>query len=130
MLDLHCHILPGVDDGPASLEEALGMARICVKDGITHITATPHCNRALRLLRADILPHVARFNGARAAAGLSLTVLPGSEIEVFDSASYRADFEAGVYCHLGDRRAFTLLEFSWDGRRYPPDAVELIGWLR
>ena len=45
MLDLHCNILPGVDDGATSLEEALAMARFCVRDGITHIVATPHCHR-------------------------------------------------------------------------------------
>src|SRR4051794_17777884 len=75
MLDLHCHILPGVDDGAASLEEALAMARFCVRDGITHLVATPHCHRHLRLLRADILPHVARFNEELARAQVPLTVL-------------------------------------------------------
>ncbi len=130
MLDLHCHILPGVDDGPSFPEEALAIARFCVRDGITHVAATPHCHRFLRLLRADILPHVARFNEALAEAGLPLTVLPGSEIQVTDSAAYRRDFEAGVYCQLGDGRAFTLLEFAWDERLYPPDAAGLVGWLR
>ncbi len=130
MLDLHCHILPEIDDGAASLDEALSMARFCVRDGITHITATPHCHRHLRMLRADILPHVARFNDELRRAEIALTVLPGAEIQVFDSAVYRRDFEAGLYCHLGDGRAFTLLEFSWDGRRYPSDAAELVQWLR
>ncbi|HWG44939.1 MAG TPA: CpsB/CapC family capsule biosynthesis tyrosine phosphatase [Gemmataceae bacterium] len=130
MLDLHCHILPGIDDGTASLEEALAMARFCVQDGITHITATPHCHRHLRLLRADVLPHVARFNEALAQAELPLTILPGSEIQVTDTSAYRRDFEAGLYCHLGDGHDFTLLEFNWDGRQYPSDAVELVCWLR
>ena len=62
MLDLHCHILPGVDDGAASLDEALAMARFCVRDGITHVVATPHCHRVTRLLRPDILPRVVRLN--------------------------------------------------------------------
>jgi protein-tyrosine phosphatase len=130
MLDLHCHILPGVDDGPASLDEALAMARFCVRDGITHVTATPHCHRHLRLLRADVLPHVARFNAELATAGLPLKVLPGSEIQVTDTAAYRRDFEAGLFCHLGDGRAFTLLEFNWEDQFYPPDAPELVRWLR
>ena len=130
MLDLHCHILPAVDDGPATLEEALSLARFCVQDGITHVVATPHCHRHLRLLRADVLPHVARFNAELDRAGLPLTVLPGSEIRVTDSAAYRRNFEAGLYCHLGDGRAFTLLEFAWQTERYPPDAADLVGWLR
>src|SRR5213076_1212809 len=100
MLDLHCHILPGVDDGAASLEEALAMARFCVRDGITHVAATPHCNPRIRLLRAQVLPHVAQFNQELARAGVPLTVLPGSEIQITDTNSYRRDFEAGVFCHL------------------------------
>jgi hypothetical protein len=54
MLDLHCHVLPGVDDGAASLDEALAMARFCVQDGITHVVATPQCHRRCRLLWANM----------------------------------------------------------------------------
>ena len=130
MLDLHCHILPGVNDGASSPEESLAMARFSASDGITHVIATPHCHTKCRLLRADILPHVARLNDAVATAGIPLTVLPGSEIQVTDSALYRQEFEAGLYCHLGDRPTFTLLEFNWKPERYPPDATELVEWLR
>jgi protein-tyrosine phosphatase len=130
MIDLHCHILPNVDDGPATLQEALAVARFAVADGITHVVATPHCHRHIRMVRALVLPHVRRFNEALADSEVPLTVLPGSEIQVHDSDRYRREFEAGLYCHLGDRPAFTLLEFAWDVHRYPADAPELIGWLR
>jgi protein-tyrosine phosphatase len=129
MLDLHCHILPGVDDGPATPQESLAVARFCVQDGITHIAATPHCHRYLRLLRADILPHVRRLNEELVQAGLSLTVLPGSEIQVIDVAAYRRDYLDGLYCHLGDDPAFTLLEVPWGDRLYPSDTTELVAWL-
>jgi protein-tyrosine phosphatase len=129
MLDLHCHILPGVDDGPATLDESLAVARLMADDGITHVVATPHCHRHIRMTRELVLPHVERFNEALADEDVRLTVLPGSEIQVFDSDLYRREYEAGVYCHLGDRPAFTLLEFPWDGRRYPTDAPQLIDWL-
>jgi protein-tyrosine phosphatase len=130
MLDLHCHILPGVDDGPATLAEALKLARKSAADGITHITATPHCHQHTRLLRPQILPAVARFNGELRRADVPLTVLPGSEIQLTDSAAYRRDFEAGLFCHLGDGRDFTLLELPWDGRKYPADAADVVAWLR
>ncbi|HEY7423097.1 MAG TPA: CpsB/CapC family capsule biosynthesis tyrosine phosphatase [Gemmataceae bacterium] len=130
MLDLHCHILPGVDDGAASLDEALAMAQFCVRDGITHVVATPHCHRHCRLLRHDVLPHVMRLKEELTQAGVPLIVMPGSEIQVTDSAAYRRDFEAGLYCHLGDGRTFTLLEFNWKAEKYPCDAPELIAWLR
>ena len=128
MIDLHCHILPEVDDGAASLEEALAMARFCVRDGITHITATPHCHRHIHLLRSDILPHVAAFNEELARERVPLTILPGSEIRLTSTAEYRREFE--LFCHLGDGRTFTLLEFDWKEQLYPADAPELVRWLR
>src|SRR5260221_4629557 len=42
MVDLHCHILPGIDDGPDNIEESLAMAEHAIADGITHVVATPH----------------------------------------------------------------------------------------
>lgn len=44
MIDLHCHILPGLDDGATSWEMAAEMYRIAAEDGIRHIVATPHAN--------------------------------------------------------------------------------------
>ena len=44
MIDLHCHILPGVDDGAASLQESLSMAEQAIAQGITHPLCTPHHN--------------------------------------------------------------------------------------
>ena len=42
MIDLHCHILPGLDDGPETIEESVEMAQAAMADGITHLVATPH----------------------------------------------------------------------------------------
>ena len=42
MIDIHCHILPGLDDGPESFEMSCQMAEMAVSEGITHIIATPH----------------------------------------------------------------------------------------
>lgn len=42
MIDIHCHLLPGIDDGPATIEEAIALARACVADGVTHGVVTPH----------------------------------------------------------------------------------------
>jgi protein-tyrosine phosphatase len=44
MVDIHCHILPDIDDGSKSWEMTAEMCRVAVRDGITHIVATPHCN--------------------------------------------------------------------------------------
>ncbi len=42
MIDLHCHLLPGIDDGPSTLEESLALCRLAVADGITRAIVTPH----------------------------------------------------------------------------------------
>ena len=42
MLDLHVHVLPGIDDGPRNLDDALKLARALVADGIELVVATPH----------------------------------------------------------------------------------------
>jgi len=44
MIDIHCHPLPGVDDGAEDFEAAIGMCRLSAVDGVTHLVATPHCN--------------------------------------------------------------------------------------
>lgn len=44
MIDLHCHILPAVDDGPSSWDTSIEMCRVAASDGIRHIVATPHAN--------------------------------------------------------------------------------------
>lgn len=44
MVDLHCHLLPGIDDGPKSWVATLEMCAKAVADGVTHLVATPHCN--------------------------------------------------------------------------------------
>ena len=115
---------------PATLEETLKMARFCVEDGIKHVIATPHCHRHIHLLRADVLPGVAQLNRELESAAIPLKILPGSEIQVTDSAAYRREFKAGLHCHLGDGRAFTLLEFNWAREQFPLDAAALIDWIR
>src|SRR5262249_191427 len=120
MLDLHCHILPGVDDGPPSPDQPLPMARFRAPAAIPHVPPP----RTWRLAGGDVLAAGARLTEEPAGAGVPLTVLPGSEVQVTDAAAYRREFEAGLYCPLGDGRAFTLLEFNWKGELYPPDAPE------
>jgi len=44
MIDIHSHLLPGLDDGSKSWEMTLEMCRLAMQDGITHIVATPHAN--------------------------------------------------------------------------------------
>ncbi|WP_309545160.1 CpsB/CapC family capsule biosynthesis tyrosine phosphatase, partial [Halobacillus trueperi] len=63
MIDIHSHILPGVDDGAQTIEESIQMAEAAVKDGITHIVATPHHNNgAYNNYKNNIKIQVAELN--------------------------------------------------------------------
>ena len=55
MIDIHCHVLPEVDDGPKSWDVAVEMCRMAAADGITHIVATPHANDRYAYDRAYLL---------------------------------------------------------------------------
>jgi protein-tyrosine phosphatase len=52
MVDIHCHILPGIDDGPKDWEIATQMLHVAAADGIGHIVATPHSNDQYRYDRS------------------------------------------------------------------------------
>jgi protein-tyrosine phosphatase len=60
MIDLHCHILPGLDDGPSEMVESLQMADIAVRDGITAIVATPHAYPDVFFPRAEEVEQAGR----------------------------------------------------------------------
>ncbi len=57
MIDIHCHILPGVDDGAADLSESVKMAKIAHADGISKIIATPHINEPSITRQSLIIRH-------------------------------------------------------------------------
>ena len=130
MIDFHCHVLPGIDDGASSWDESLAMARFCAADGIRRVFATPHCHKYVHNLRADILPKVDELNARLDAASISVEILAGSEIQVIDTADYRREFESGAFCHFGGGIEFTLLEFNWSREMFPAGAAELVAWLR
>jgi len=82
LIDLHCHILPGIDDGPKTLQESLEMARIFEQAGYSHVVATPHAVPGTTWMPGpeEIKSKLAGLNQAIAKNGIKLKVLPGMEI--------------------------------------------------
>jgi protein-tyrosine phosphatase len=108
MIDLHSHILPGLDDGALDLRDSLAMARVAAGDGIGRICATPHI-RADHDVRIRELPsRVAALNRALDEAGIAVRVLPGGEVAepIVDTL---ADDELELLC-LGGTGRWVLLE--------------------
>ena len=80
MIDIHCHILPGLDDGPSNLDWSLAMARAAVEAGTQMIVATPHIRADFDVDPTEIEPRVDLFNDRLKKERLPLRVLPGAEI--------------------------------------------------
>ena len=72
--DLHSHILPDVDDGPATLEESLALARAFVADGVERVVATPHVSLRMPTAPALIAERVAELRDALVAERIPLVV--------------------------------------------------------
>ena len=82
-IDIHVHILPGMDDGPSTLKESLEMARIAVENGTRIMISTPHCLNGVYVnWRKDILSACTELNSALEKHNIPLTLLPGAEIHL------------------------------------------------
>lgn len=83
MLDLHVHVLPGIDDGPRTLEDALALAQALADDGIEHIVATPHIYPGVFDNSASRIGEVFDdFQSAVSDAGIALTMTWAAEVRI------------------------------------------------
>ena len=84
MIDLHTHILPGMDDGAQTLAEALEMLQLAQQDGITHLVATPHIYRGpyQELNGEKIRKELSRLSSAAQQAGLEVNLFQGAEVHI------------------------------------------------
>lgn len=80
MIDLHFHVLPGIDDGPATIDASVALARAAVASGTHTLVATPHVSWRYRNDRETIATLVAALRTRLAAEEVALDVRPGAEI--------------------------------------------------
>lgn len=113
MIDLHCHLLPGLDDGARDLDEALAMARAMAQEGVRVVAATPHVHPRYRTPVAEMERALAELRQALAAAGVELDVRPGGEIALDELRGLPAGERARF--GLGGNPRLLLLEFPLHG---------------
>lgn len=114
MIDLHAHILPGLDDGPQDWDEALAMARAAAADGLTGMVATPHLFEHRGVYQGEmnrpgrILPVVREFRERLAEAGIDLEIYPGCEAPLF--VELPKFLEEGSILTINDGKRYLCLE--------------------
>jgi len=113
-VDIHCHCLPAVDDGPVTTAEALALCRALVDDGVTTVIATPHqlgrfsgCNEA-----AQIREDVSALNEELKSNDIALTIMPGADVRVDERICQL--LKADKILTLADGRKYILLELPHD----------------
>lgn len=108
-VDIHCHLLPGIDDGAENWDESLAMARLALDHGTTTIIATPHQLGSFGQNRGDeIRDLVAQLQQKLDNAGIGLNVLAGADVRIEPDMVER--IVAGDVLTLGDHRRHVLLE--------------------
>ncbi len=127
MIDLHTHILPGVDDGVKDEDEAVEFARAAFADGVRTLVATPHSKDGFfENGRAAVRAAVERLEGRLREAGIGLTLLPGAEVYIAPDLVERV--KDGRALTLGDNGKTLLLELSLS--QYPMDLQNVVFSLR
>lgn len=110
MIDLHCHLLPAVDDGPENLEESLDMVRYAISQGITHLLCTPHHNNGrYENEKQAVIEAVLALQTEIDQRKLPLTLLEGQEVRV--TGELMADLENDRLLFTDLENTYLLLEF-------------------
>jgi protein-tyrosine phosphatase len=125
VIDLHCHVLPGVDDGVRTLGESVELARAAAADGVTAIAATPHVRQDYPTTADTMEAKVAEVNEALREANVDVEILPGGELAL-EAMQALGD---GVFRFgLGGNPKLLLLEFPYHG--WPLSIAEVVFRLR
>lgn len=110
MIDLHCHILPGIDDGAEDVEASIGMAEKALSQGITHILCTPHQNNGEYVNpKSEVIGAVASLQAEFDKRNLPLTLFEGQEVHITGELIEEIQKDHILFTDLGD--TYFLLEF-------------------
>jgi protein-tyrosine phosphatase len=112
--DIHFHALPGVDDGPATMEESLELARLAVRDGTRTVVATPHIRREFVADPGEVRERVAELQDRLRLEGIPLYVLPGGELDA-RMVPHLAQRDLSQIAIGPDGNRWLLLEAPFDG---------------
>ncbi|MDF2725093.1 MAG: hypothetical protein K0Q59_4768 [Paenibacillus sp.] len=124
MIDIHCHILSGIDDGAKSVEESVEMARLAYEDGIRHIIATPHFTSTLLTYRDIVAVKMKQLQSLLNEQKIGITLHPGHEVRLESASFIERHIEERSFFYLGAPENFILFEQRWSD--YDPAVVDLV----
>lgn len=111
-VELHCHILPDVDDGAANMDESLEMCRRYARQGTETITATPHSGGPWKILEAgEVREKTARLQERCEKEGIGVEIHPGAEVKLTPELVQMLD--STQVPHLGNAARHLLLELPF-----------------
>jgi len=129
MIDLHCHFLPGIDDGAENAEQALALCRAAVADGIVHAVMTPHIHAGVFENRKSVIEkHVAEFRALLRRSGIPLSISAGAEVRI--GSELIELLEENEVPFLGTIGPDKVLLLELPHGNVPVGADRLVGWLR
>lgn len=128
MIDLHCHILPGIDDGARNIDESVDLCRMAVADGISHMTVTPHIHPGRwENTRQTIQPVFDTLRCKLELEGIPLSLNMAGEIRL--SAEVLALFSQDSLPFLGQWQGQQVLLLELPHGNIPPGSDKLAAWL-
>jgi protein-tyrosine phosphatase len=130
MIDIHCHILPGLDDGARTMDEALAMARIAAADGIDTLVASSHITPGVYDNSPDrIVAAAEAFRVRLSKEGIPLRIIPGADVRMTPELIHGT----GRFLCINRDTPYFLFEFPHD--LIPPGSERLVeallgkGWI-
>jgi len=128
MIDLHCHLLPGVDDGAQNDSDSTALLKLAIADGITHMTLTPHVQPGrYENNRNSLIPHFKKLQLLLKEQQLDISIAIAGEVRL--CAEVLSLYSAKNLPFIGKLKGkdVMLLELPHEG--IPPGSDNLVDWL-
>lgn len=110
MIDIHCHVLPNIDDGPQSLKESLDMIKQAINEGIDTIVVTPHRNGIYQPTIEEIKKNRDALQSLLQLNKLELTLCLGQEVRIYNDIL--EDYLCGKLLTVNSASRYLLIEFD------------------
>mgnify|MGYP000297767474 CR=1 FL=1 len=129
MIDLHCHLLPGIDDGAKNISDAMALAKYAYESGITHVVCTPHIHEGYFDNDIEIIESTHEiFKSALRREGIALKSHFAAEVRISPTIVKMAKNNRLPFLGYFEKRPVLLLELPHS--HIPPGTEQLVNWLK